>query len=145
MNNIQKSQEDILLHIAETIKLECKSQNVTMSKMLQDCEISKSFIYDLEKRNVSPSIDKMLKIAQYLNCSLDYLTGNTNNYNSNISVNTGNININKSPKASVEGNSINFSLSSINNEIIEELKSILKDLSLKEKADFINAMYQFKK
>lgn len=143
MNNVQKSQEDALLHIAETIKLECKNQNVTISKMLQDCEISKSFIYDLEKRNVSPSIDKMLKISQYLNCSLDYLTGNTNG--SNISVNTSNISINKSPKASVEGNSINFSLSSINNEIIEELKSILKDLSLKEKADFINAMYQFKK
>jgi len=63
----------------------------------------------------------------------------------NISVNVGNISIHKNPKASVEGNSISFSISSINNEIIEELKDILKDLSLKEKADFINAMYQFKK
>lgn len=65
--------------IANTIKQICKSQKKTISKMLLDCDISKSFIYDMEKRNKSPSCDKVVRIADYLDCSVDYLLGRTDN------------------------------------------------------------------
>ena len=47
--------------------------------MLIDCNISKSFIYDIEKRNMSPSCDKISRIADYLDVSVDYLLGRTDN------------------------------------------------------------------
>lgn len=65
--------------IANKIKQVCKSNKKTISKMLLDCDISKSFIYDMEKRNKSPSCDKVTRIADYLDCSVDYLLGRTDN------------------------------------------------------------------
>lgn len=49
--------------------------------MLEACNIGKSLIYDLEKRNASPSIEVIGQIADYLNCSVDYLFGRTDNPN----------------------------------------------------------------
>ena len=65
--------------IVENIKLKCKQKNVSINQMLKDCEITKSFIYDLEKRNMSPSCDRITRIANYFGCSVDYLLGRTNN------------------------------------------------------------------
>lgn len=65
--------------IADRIKLMCKIQKKTISQLLMDCGISKSLIYDLEKREQSPSCDKITRIADYLDCSVDYLLGRTDN------------------------------------------------------------------
>lgn len=65
--------------IANKIKQLCKSKGKTIYKMLLDCDISKSFMYDMEKRNKSPSCDKIIRIADYLDCSVDYLLGRTDN------------------------------------------------------------------
>ncbi|HIW48845.1 MAG TPA: helix-turn-helix domain-containing protein [Firmicutes bacterium] len=67
------------IQIAKRIKLTCKFKNKTISQMLVDCNISKSLIYDIEKRNMSPSCDKMSRIADYLDVSVDYLLGRTDN------------------------------------------------------------------
>ncbi len=64
-------------HIAKTIKALCKEKGITISTLLSDCALTKSFIYDLEKRATSPSCDKMFRIADYLDCSVDYLLGRT--------------------------------------------------------------------
>lgn len=65
--------------IAQNIKTICKTQKKTISQMLMDCDLSKSFIYDLEKRNRSPSCDTISRIADYFDCSIDYLVGRTDN------------------------------------------------------------------
>lgn len=65
--------------IANRIKLMCMKQKKTISQLLLDCGISKSLIYDMEKREQSPSCDKMSRIADYLDCSVDYLLGRTDN------------------------------------------------------------------
>lgn len=67
------------IHITTTIKTLCKSRNITISTLLTDCNLTKSFIYDLEKRSTSPSCDKISRIADYLGCSVDYLLGRTDN------------------------------------------------------------------
>ena len=66
-------------HIASTIKNRCKFKGITISTLLSDCNLTKSFIYDLEKRATSPSCDKISRIADYLDCSVDYLLGRTDN------------------------------------------------------------------
>ncbi len=63
--------------ISTTIKALCKSKGVTISVLLSDCNLTKSFIYDLEKRATYPSCDKMSRIADYFDCSVDYLLGRT--------------------------------------------------------------------
>lgn len=65
--------------IAEKIKNKCKENKVSMTLLLSECSINKNFIYDLEKRGKSPSADKLTKIADYLDCSVDYLLGRTDN------------------------------------------------------------------
>ena len=71
--------------IAERIKKTCKEQHVSVSALLQDCNLTKSFIYDLEKRNTSPSCDKIAKISEYLNCSIEYILCLSDNQNKNSS------------------------------------------------------------
>lgn len=63
--------------VANRIKELCKLNGSSVSKMLEVCNIRKSLIYDLEKRNASPSIEVIGQIADYLNCSVDYLLGRT--------------------------------------------------------------------
>lgn len=67
--------------VATRIKEICKVKGSSISKMLEVCSIRKSFIYDLEKRNASPSIEIIGQIADYLDCSVDYLLGRTDNPN----------------------------------------------------------------
>lgn len=65
--------------VANRIKELCKLKGSSVSKMLEVCNIRKSLIYDLEKRNASPSIEVIGQMADYLNCSVDYLLGRTDN------------------------------------------------------------------
>lgn len=68
---------------AKRIKETCKIREIPISKMLSDCDIRKGLIYDLEKRDWTPSIVIAEKIALYLECSVDYLIGRTDNPNIN--------------------------------------------------------------
>lgn len=66
------------LQVSETIKKTCKFKNITIKEMLELCNINRNFIYDL-KNNRVPSADKFEAIADYLDCSVDYLLGRTDN------------------------------------------------------------------
>ncbi len=68
--------------LALTIKTLCSQNHVSISKMLSDCELSKSFIYDLEKRSKTPSCETLERIADYFNTSIDCLLGRTVVYDS---------------------------------------------------------------
>lgn len=73
------------IHITNTIKKLCKEKGISITSFLNECHLTKSFIYDLEKRSTSPSCEKITKIADYLDCSVDYLLGRTDNPNSHKS------------------------------------------------------------
>lgn len=70
MNNEQSA------HIIKTL---CKTKSITISTLLEKCNIRKSLIYDMEKRNKTPSAETLEQIADYLGCSVDYLLGRTDN------------------------------------------------------------------
>lgn len=67
------------LQIAEIIKSLCKENQITIKELLEKCDINRNFMYDLEKRDSSPSSDKIVKIANYFNISTDYLLCRTSN------------------------------------------------------------------
>ena len=64
---------------AGRIKTICKAKGISVSALLEQCGIRKGLIYDMEKRNWTPSAEIMEKIADYMGCSVDYLLGRTEN------------------------------------------------------------------
>ena len=57
------------------------SKNLSINQMLKNADLSTS-ILDNMKRGRLPSVDKIYYIADYLDCSVDYLLGRTDNPNS---------------------------------------------------------------
>lgn len=57
------------------------SKNLSINQMLKNADLSTS-ILDNMKRGRLPSVDKIYNIADYLDCSVDYLLGRTDNPNS---------------------------------------------------------------
>ena len=66
-----------VLTVSSRIKALCKEQRIPVKKMLEDIKINRNFIYALEKSGAIPSADKFARIADYLDCSVDYLLGKT--------------------------------------------------------------------
>ena len=65
--------------VASCIKTLCKKNNITINSLIENCKLTKSFIYDMEKRDKTPSVDRLERIADYFDVSLDYLVGRTDN------------------------------------------------------------------
>lgn len=61
------------------IKALCKARKIAVKSLLEQTNINRNFIYDLEKCGQIPAADKLERIADYLNCSVDYLLGRTDN------------------------------------------------------------------
>lgn len=64
---------------AEIIKNLCKKNKITVKVLLETLNINKNFLQDLEKKGVNPSIDKIEKIADYFNTSIDFIIGRGEN------------------------------------------------------------------
>ena len=60
-----------------------KQRGLSVDQMLKRAELSPSIIANM-KRGQKPSVDKIQAISEYLNCSVDYLLGRTDNPNINI-------------------------------------------------------------
>lgn len=81
MNNVQS---------AAIIKKRCKEKGIVINALLTTCNIRKGLIYDMEKRNKTPSAEIFEQIANYLDCSVDYLLGRTDNPEINRNTNNKN-------------------------------------------------------
>ena len=51
--------------IADSIRALAKEHGVTVKQTLDECNINRNFLYDLERGNSSPSVDKLSRIAEY--------------------------------------------------------------------------------
>ena len=63
--------------ITSRIKLLCRERKVSIEKLLRDCKIRRSLMYDMEKRDKTPSVKVVNDIADYFNVSVDYLLDRT--------------------------------------------------------------------
>lgn len=62
--------------VANKIKETAKQQKIPVKRLLADVGLSYNTMSNM--RNSMPKADNLAKIADYLNCSVDYLLGRTN-------------------------------------------------------------------
>lgn len=62
----------------ERIKTLCKHKKISMEDMLSDCSLGVNAIRQINDTKGMASFS-LAKIADYLDCSVDYLLGRTNN------------------------------------------------------------------
>lgn len=69
--------------LANVIKKRAKSLNISISTLLSNCELSRNTLSSMQSGGYYPRIEAIYKIAEYLNCSIDYLLGRTDVLNVN--------------------------------------------------------------
>ena len=69
--------------LANTVKLLLKARNIPVGKMLSDCQLSINTLSSMKAGGYYPRVEALAKIADYLDCSVDYLLGRTDNPNIN--------------------------------------------------------------
>ena len=67
-------------NIATKIKLKAKSNGITIKQLLEDINLGFNTMSNM--KTSMPKADNLAKIADYLDCSVDYLLGRTDNPNS---------------------------------------------------------------
>lgn len=72
-------------NIAENIKRVSDQKGIIPSKMLSDCRLSKNLFSTMSSNGYFPRLDNLVKIADYLDCSIDYLVNRTDNPDSHKS------------------------------------------------------------
>lgn len=126
-----KTSQELAMSIKET----AKSKNITIGKMLSDCGLSVNTLSSMQSGGYFPRLEAINKIADYLNCSVDYLLGRTdtpNEYNNNQINNSNNIAFGKNSSVNVGSG-----------EIEKEICNILNSLNLRERSELLTIIYQF--
>ncbi len=65
--------------LAIMIKELAKSKKIAIGKMLSECELSINTLSSMQSGGYYPRLEAIAKIADYLDCSVDYLLGRTDN------------------------------------------------------------------
>ena len=74
--------------LSSKIKTLCRLKKIPVKVLLEECGMNRNTIYDLEHKGAYPSYDKIVKIAEYFDISIDYLAGRTDNpVNPNLYIN----------------------------------------------------------
>ena len=63
--------------IALRIKQLAKNNKIVIKNMLEECGLSKNALSSMSAGGSTPKSENLAKIADYLNCSVDYLLGRT--------------------------------------------------------------------
>lgn len=63
--------------VAITIKSHAKNKKISIGKMLSDCSLSKNTLSSMQSGGYLPRVENLVRIADYLDCSVDYLLGRT--------------------------------------------------------------------
>lgn len=66
------------LNIAEIIKLRAKEKSISLKTMLSDLSLGSNTISNMRHDRMIAA-DSLARIADYLDCSVDYLLGRTDN------------------------------------------------------------------
>lgn len=64
---------------ANRIEQLASSAKQSANTMLEDCGLNKNMLQTMKNRGSMPKADNLAKIADYLDCSVDYLLGRTDN------------------------------------------------------------------
>ncbi len=115
-----------------------EKKGLSASKVSADTGISTGNISDWKKGRSMPTAIKLDILANYLNCSVDYLLGRTDN--PEISQNYSNNSISNSNNVAFGENS---SVESAGGEMEKEICDILSSLNLRERSELLTMIYNF--
>lgn len=122
----------------ERIKKIAKEKGIATTIMLQECELNKNTLSSMNNRGSWLQADSLAKIADYLDCSVDYLLRRTDNPelskesyyingdNNGIQSNKGSVSIESKRK----------------NDIEEEFMQAFEKLELSDKVDVMSFTMQ---
>jgi len=65
--------------VAITIKALAKQNKITIKELLSEFNLSINTLSSMQSGGFYPRIEAIVKIADYLDCSVDYLLGRTDN------------------------------------------------------------------
>ncbi|MDE5558341.1 MAG: helix-turn-helix domain-containing protein [Ruminococcus sp.] len=119
---------------SERIKQLAKDKNISLLLLSEQCGLSKDTIKTAGKSENGMKAKNLCMIADYLDVSVDYLLGRTNDPNLK---NSNNININGN-NSKVISNISNVSINSkASSEEIAEMAEMMKSLSLVERSKVV--------
>ncbi|MBR0485670.1 MAG: helix-turn-helix transcriptional regulator [Oscillospiraceae bacterium] len=122
------------------IDLLCHQAGITKTNLFTDCGLNKNVISNLKNGSV-PSVDKIAIIADYFNCSIDYLLGRSEMPNSQ-SITTGDINNN------ISGDNNSNHVNVGNNQLSDDTKTLvemIQDLPLLERSKVVVMIDEMRK
>ena len=82
MTLFMKNSQELAIVIKELIK----QKQITVTKMLTDCDLSINTLASMQSGGYYPRVETICKIADYLDVSIDYLLGRTENPDSHKSL-----------------------------------------------------------
>ena len=65
--------------LANVIKSTAKGKKISVGQMLRECGLSVNTLSSMQSGGYFPRLEAIAKIADYLECSVDYLLGRTEN------------------------------------------------------------------
>ena len=123
----------------ERVKSLCKNKKINMEQMLIECSLGVNAIRQINDTKGMASFS-LAKIADYLDCSVDYLLGRTDNpnINGNSVIQSSNI---------VNGNNGDHSPLTVTeteqqDEMIKELIKAFQSMSFTDKMEIMNAVLE---
>lgn len=123
--------------IAERIKEQAKQRNVSVKQILSVCEIGPNTVQKLSK-GTDIVTQNLLKIANYLGCSTDYLLGRTDTPNGTYTISNSQTTIN-----GTQANIINNSGTA--DDLTEEFMKIFAALCFDDKVSVMQYVKDIKK
>lgn len=110
-------------------------KKITAYKVAKDTGISQGLCNEYKNGIKTPTIENLIKIADYLDCSVDYLLGRVDTPNGTYSIKGDN-------NVQINGNSGNHSTFTINNSeqtkqdsMTEDFMKVFKTLSFTDKVE----------
>ena len=121
--------------VAKRIKKKASENNIALGNMFAELGISNNTLHNM--KTSMPKSDTLARIADYLNVSVDYLLGRTDNpeIRTDGSINIGNIGNNS--------NNNNHIQVSPETETQQEISSILSHLSFRERTELMTLIYKY--
>lgn len=127
--------EYVSSEVSEKIKRRLKEFGITAEEMLSELGMGKRTLQNYKAS--MPKADNLAKIADYLDCSVDYLLGRTDNpevtYNNHALSGDGGV--------AVAGGNANITISNQQKEDTE-LLNLIKSLPLKKRVKIISMIYE---
>ena len=133
--------------IEERTMLLLEKQHLSKNKLLENSGLNKS-VFDNMKKGQKPSIDKIHILADYLDCSVDYLLGRTDNPAAHKQASHAIFSYNSDVQGGIGNNSrisIGGSAPDCSDEQLQELIRLYSSLSPRKKAELLILVDDFVK